>query len=256
MYRSSNCGKCAHCNGDNTYKVWCLSCDPDKTTRWTSGNKYIDDFMKAFQLRTLAYENAIEWIPFDRLSSVEEIGKGGFGSVYKTTWLDGIRKVEKINDGYIHADFHSGNILQDQHISSTLQSYIADLGLFRKANENDTEGKIYGVMPYVAPEVLLGQKFTKAADIYGFGVIMSEMSTGQRPFDGQEFDHVLAIKICNGIRPEFAPGTPDCYIELGNQCMDLDPQKRPNAYKIWNILEGWNESMKIQIMLAKLKSNF
>ncbi|RIB06250.1 hypothetical protein C2G38_530323 [Gigaspora rosea] len=55
--------------------------------------------MKAFQLRTWRYEDVIEWIPFDRLSIVKEIGKGGFGSVYKATWLDGIgRKVEKIND--------------------------------------------------------------------------------------------------------------------------------------------------------------
>ena len=53
--------------------------------------------MKSFQLRTFKYEDAIEWIPFDRLSVVEEAGKGGFGSVYKATWLDGIRKVEKIN---------------------------------------------------------------------------------------------------------------------------------------------------------------
>ena len=40
----------------------------------------------------------IEWIPFDRLSVVEKVGKGGFGSVYKATWLDGIWKVEKIDD--------------------------------------------------------------------------------------------------------------------------------------------------------------
>ncbi|RIB07248.1 kinase-like domain-containing protein [Gigaspora rosea] len=350
--KSSKYGNCAHCNEYNTQPAWCLSCDPDKTTRWTSGNKDIDDYIKAFQIRTLAYEDVIEWIPFDRLSSVEVIGKGGFGSVYKATWLDGIRKVEKIDGnykraletsgivalkslsrgslkefenhmkcilyncqlkiygltqnikneyfmvfqyadsgnlnkflrtkfhevtwktklkllfdiskdlyrihdaGYIHADFHSGNILQDQHISTTLQSYIADLGLSKKDNENGSEGEIYGVMPYVAPEVLSGQKFTKAADIYGFGVIMSEMSTGQRPFDGHEFDHILAVKICNGLRPEFAPGTPDCYIELANQCMNLGPQKRPNAYEIWDILEEWNISIENSDDTSNIKKQF
>ncbi|RIB26775.1 kinase-like domain-containing protein [Gigaspora rosea] len=138
---------------------------------------------------------------------------------------------------YIHADFHSGNILQHKGISTTLQFYIADLGLSKKTNENNSEGEIYGVMPYVAPEVLSDQKLTKAADIYGFGLIMSEMSTGQRPFDGQEFDTKLAVKICKGLKPEIAPGTPDCYIELANRCMNLDPQKRPAARNIFDILK-------------------
>ncbi|RIB16370.1 kinase-like domain-containing protein [Gigaspora rosea] len=145
------------------------------------------------QFRVKDYEDAIEWIPFDRLSNVKEIGKGGFGSVYSASWLDGIRKVEKINDGdiykrtrepssivalktltgYIHADFHSGNILYDEG------AYIADLGLSRKKDEKVLEGDIFGVMPYVAPEVLSGEHdFTQAADVYGFGIIMAEMTTG------------------------------------------------------------------------------
>ena len=77
----------------------------DKTTKWTIRNKDIDDCMKMFQLRTLAYEDAIEWIPFNRLFDVKEIGKGGFGSVYLATWLDGIQKVEEIkvdDDNYFY----------------------------------------------------------------------------------------------------------------------------------------------------------
>ncbi|RIB10473.1 kinase-like domain-containing protein [Gigaspora rosea] len=354
LYKKSEYGKCAHCNEDNTQPAWCLLCDPDIETRWTSGNKSIDDCMKTFQFRTFNYEDVVEWIPFDRLSIVEEIGRGGFGSVYKAIWLDGIRqKVEKINGdnykrtretssivalktssknslkefenhkkcnlfntqlkiygltqnskneyfmvlqyadsgnlhkflrtnfqeanwktklkllfdisqdlfrihraGCIHADFHSGNILQDNRINTTLQSYVADLGLSKKTNENDSEGEIYGVMPYVALEVLKGEKFTKAADIYGFGVIMSEMSTGQRPCDGQEFDTKLAVKICKGLKPEFAPGTPDCYIELANKCMDLDPQKRPTADNLWDIFEEWNESIESSDGTDEIKKQF
>ncbi|RIB25854.1 kinase-like domain-containing protein [Gigaspora rosea] len=136
--------------------------------------------------------------------------------------------------GYIHADFHSGNILQDQ------QTYIADLGLSRKTDEKGLKGDIYGVMPYVAPEVLSGeQQFTQAADIYGFGAIMSEMTTGQRPFDGHEFNLKLAVKIYKGLRPEFAPETPKCYIELAEKCMNSDPQKRPSASDIWRTIEDW-----------------
>ncbi|RIB26023.1 hypothetical protein C2G38_2164500 [Gigaspora rosea] len=41
IYKNSKHGKCAHCNEDNTQPAWCLSCDPDIATRWTSGNKNI-----------------------------------------------------------------------------------------------------------------------------------------------------------------------------------------------------------------------
>ena len=158
--------------------------------------------------------------------------------------------------GYIHADFHSGNILQGQGISTTLQSYIADLGLSKKTNENDTEGEIYGVMPYVAPEVLKGEKFTTAADIYGFGVIMSEMSTGQRPFDGRKFNAKLGADICRGLRPELAFGTPKCYIELAKKCMNSDPQERPDVYDIWIILEKWNKSIESSDDTNEIKKQF
>ncbi|RIB04224.1 kinase-like domain-containing protein [Gigaspora rosea] len=77
------------------------------------------------------------------------------GSLYKylrknfcdLTWQAKLEILKNISDelhyvhnfaGYIHADFHSGNILQDQ------RSYIADLGLSRKTDEKVFEGDIYG----------------------------------------------------------------------------------------------------------------
>src|SRR5207253_8822082 len=78
--------------------------------------------------------------------------------------------------GYTHSDFHSGNILQNK-IGGSIFSYIADLGLSKKieADEVEENNEIYGVLPYVAPEILDGKKYTPAADIYGLGVIMAEM---------------------------------------------------------------------------------
>jgi len=61
----------------------------------------------------------------------------------------------------VHRDLHPGNVLIDHHKFCR----IADLGLSRPASEND-ETKIYGVLPYVAPEVLREKKYTQASDIY------------------------------------------------------------------------------------------
>ncbi|CAG8589539.1 19903_t:CDS:2 [Racocetra fulgida] len=84
-------------------------------------------------------------------------------------------------------------------------------------------------MPYVAPEVLQGKPFSQAADIYSLGIIMTEIATGKRAFDGIPFDLKLSVKICRGERPEFNEGIPECYITLAKRCMDPDPKKRPIA---------------------------
>ncbi|RIB27062.1 hypothetical protein C2G38_90770 [Gigaspora rosea] len=85
------------------------------------------------------------------------------------------------------------------------------------------------------------KSYTKASDIYSFGIIMVEITTGQRSFNDYKFDIDLAIMICNfGLRPKFAPGTPDCYVELANQCMSSDPDKRPNVREIINRLNQWS----------------
>ncbi|RIB25549.1 kinase-like domain-containing protein [Gigaspora rosea] len=210
--------------------------------------------MKGFQLRTWGYERMNEWIPFDRLNNIKKIGQGGFSSVYSATWLDGIRKHDD-NNVRIRESFstvalktlsdskkNSHDFLKEFESHAKCNKW-GNLGLSKGKDNNDSGSCIYEVMPYVAPEVLSGQKFTPAADIYGFGVIMSEMSTGQRPFDGCQFNDELAVKICFGLRPEFASGTPDFYIELAKQCMDSDPQKRPTAWNAYSKLQIWNQIM-------------
>ncbi|CAG8736369.1 23692_t:CDS:2, partial [Cetraspora pellucida] len=99
------------------------------------------------------------------------------------------------------------------------------------------DGQINGVMPYVAPEVLIGQPFTQAADLYSFGVIMSEISAGKKALDGVPFDTKLAIKIYKGYRPDFGEGTPKCYVKLAKRCMDSDPHGRPTATIICSKIE-------------------
>ncbi|RIB28803.1 hypothetical protein C2G38_2028251 [Gigaspora rosea] len=68
---------------------------------------------------------------------------------------------------------------------------------------------------------------------------MTEMSTGRPPHCNIEYDGMLAIQICNGLRPEFAKGTPECFIQLANQCMDANPSNRPTASDICKKLYNW-----------------
>ena len=111
-----------------------------------------------------------------------------------------IHNIEKV-----HKDFHSGNILCD------LSVYISDLGMCQPANNEEKsvekEG-VYGVLPYMAPEVLRGYQYTKASDIYSFGIIMNEYLSEEIPFYDIPHDHILAIKICKGLRPKISEDIP------------------------------------------------
>jgi len=79
-------------------------------------------------------------------------------------------------------------------------SYITDLGLSCPTNYQKQDGKIFGVLPYVAPEVLQGQPYTKAADIYSFGIIAYELLANSYPYPEMN-DTELALEVCNGLRP-------------------------------------------------------
>src|SRR4051794_19535474 len=63
--------------------------------------------------------------------------------------ISGLDEIHQNN--IVHRDFHVGNILSDALVGINI--YISDMGLCGEVS-NEDETKIYGVMPYVAPEVL------------------------------------------------------------------------------------------------------
>jgi serine/threonine protein kinase len=116
---------------------------------------------------------------------------------------------------------------------------IGDLGLSRPANDNPLDNEIYGVIPYVAPEILKGSAFSKESDIYSLGMIMWELTTGCKPFANVEHDISLIHKIIDGARPEITEDTPQCYADLMKRCWDLDPKKRPSMSELYKEILTW-----------------
>ncbi|GBB84826.1 hypothetical protein RclHR1_01140015 [Rhizophagus clarus] len=132
---------------------------------------------------------------------------------------------------YNHKDLHSGNILNSIE-SDKIMPVISDFGLCHPIDKNSTDKEPYGVLPFVAPEVLRGGKFTKEADIYGIGMIMSEVISGESPFVDREYDMNLSLAICNGQRPQIPEYTPKPYVTLMNRCWDPDPTNRPTSFDL------------------------
>ena len=143
----------------------------------------------------------------------------------------GLKAIHK--EGLVHRDFHLGNILNNAGNSYAGGNWlITDLGLCRPANKQEKEGEIFGVLPYVAPEVLRGQSYTQASDIYSFGMVAYELLTGLPPYHDVPHDVSLAIKVCQGLRPQFQIKVPKFLEDLINKCWEADPLKRPKASEL------------------------
>ncbi|CAI2192058.1 19245_t:CDS:2, partial [Funneliformis geosporum] len=133
---------------------------------------------------------------------------------------------------YCHKGFHSGNILQDYN-----ELYITDFGLSGPADKQKSDNKIFGVLPYIAPEVLNEELYTFASNIYSFGVIIAEMSSRNPPFFDRKHDLTLALDVCNGLRSEFGEGTPEFYKKLAYSYMNAIPNQRTTADELYKILK-------------------
>ena len=128
---------------------------------------------------------------------------------------------------YIHHDLHSGNILSHDFG----QSVIGDLGLCQQMIEGNSS-RIYGVIPYLAPEVLSRKPYTKESDVYSFRMIMWEHTTGKKPFHNRSHNHILILDILKGERPQITDDTPEFYAELMKKCWSHDPENRPTAKEV------------------------
>ncbi|POG70327.1 uncharacterized protein OCT59_020095 [Rhizophagus irregularis] len=113
------------------------------------------------------------------------------------------------------------------------------LKLLNQRFQQSKEEGIYGVLPYMAPEVLRGHQYTKAADIYSFGIIMNELLSEEIPYGDISHDEFLAVKICKGQRPKIFEDVPKLLADLIIRCWDAEIENRPTAKELYQILKKW-----------------
>ncbi|KAK0153468.1 Protein kinase C delta type [Merluccius polli] len=87
--------------------------------------------------------------------------------------------------GIIYRDLKLDNVMLDKegHIK------IADFGMCKENVSGENKASTFcGTPDYIAPEILLGQKYTFSVDWWSFGVLVYEMLIGQSPFQGDNED--------------------------------------------------------------------
>ena len=79
----------------------------------------------------------------------------------------------------------------------------------------------------MAPEQARGQPVDKRIDIWAFGVVLYEMLTGRRPFEGQTLSDTVAAVLRQEIDWTRLPAdTPDDLRRLLRRCLERDPKDR------------------------------
>ncbi|RHZ64069.1 hypothetical protein Glove_326g33 [Diversispora epigaea] len=183
--------------------------------------------------------------------------------------VQGLKNIHEAN--LTHRNLHCGNILiHGGGGNSSKEDYVAigDIGLNRHAEKSlkifNNNNVLYGVMPYIAPEVLQGRPLNKSSDIYSTGMLMWVITSGKQPFEERNQNFQLQIDICNGARPDITPDTPQVYQDLMESCWNQDPKKRPSIQTIHlnlrdilkntsltNIKEQLEEAERIRLELVK-----
>jgi serine/threonine-protein kinase len=134
----------------------------------------------------------------------------------------------------VHRDLKPANI----KIKPDGQVKVLDFGLAKSAAEETpltpdsptmltVHGMILGTAGYMAPEQAAGQPVDKRADVWAFGVVLYEILTGQRLFQGDSVAHVLADVLRGPIDLDKLPKeTPRRIRSLMKRCLDRDLRTR------------------------------
>jgi len=146
--------------------------------------------------------------------------------------------------GVIHADLKCANIL----VTEKGRPLLADFGIsVAMLHSYTTTYNARGTCSYMAFELLAGPedeapKHTKMTDVWAFGMVVYELLSGLVPYGDKKSNYSVSRAIVAYQLPEI-PDLDESYANYGSvlrrmcrSCWEKDPQKRPTAEEIEDIL--------------------
>ncbi|KAF2285323.1 hypothetical protein GH714_042365 [Hevea brasiliensis] len=191
-----------------------------------------------------------------------KLGEGGFGGVYKGLLSESNTQiaVKKFSRGskqvkrkweqcVVHRDIKSSNVMLDSNFNAKL----GDFGLARLVDHElgSQTTVLAGTMGYLAPECVTTGKSSKESDVYGFGVVALEITSGRRPVDTtQEPNKVRLVEwvwdlygkghlleaVDKRLTNEFDERQLKCLMIVGLWCCHPDFAHRPSIRQVISVL--------------------
>ena len=128
--------------------------------------------------------------------------------------------------GIVHRDIKPGNVM----LSSLGHVKLADFGIVLVTGSTDltTTGQVIGTPSYMSPEQIRGEDLGPASDIFSLGIVLYEMVTGVKPFQGPSdvaVTHAIIHRRPDRIR-RFAPGVSGRFARVVMKCLRKKPRRR------------------------------
>jgi len=132
-------------------------------------------------------------------------------------------------EGMIHRDIKPANLFVVRRPDGSPCVKVLDFGVAKGIGVDlgltDTHSNI-GSPPYMSPEQLRSSRsVTAKTDIWSLGIVMYELVSGKRPFNG-ESPFEVAISVAGDAVPPLPPAVPRELADVIMRCLEKDPDKR------------------------------